>query len=99
MHPARFCSATAWLRELIGAGLLSQGEVDERSIVDVRGDDLGAPVRLGARDYTALASGSRKLGQALADHIFLYVSAAITLAIVILSLLTPPPGRDRERQR
>jgi hypothetical protein len=33
------------------------------------------------------------------DHIFFYWSAAITLAIVILSLLTPRPGRERERQR
>ena len=29
-----------WLRNLIGAGLIAPGEVDERSIVDVRGDDL-----------------------------------------------------------
>jgi hypothetical protein len=33
------------------------------------------------------------------DHIFLYVSAAGTLAIVILSLLTPLPSRDKKRQR
>jgi hypothetical protein len=33
------------------------------------------------------------------DHIFLYVSAAITLVIVILSLLTPLPSRNKERQR
>lgn len=30
----------AWLRELIKAGLIADGEVDERSIVDVRADDL-----------------------------------------------------------
>lgn len=32
--------AAAWLRNLIKAGLIADGEVDERSIVDVRGDDL-----------------------------------------------------------
>jgi DNA (cytosine-5)-methyltransferase 1 len=32
--------AAAWLRELIKAGLIPKGEVDERSIVDVRGGDL-----------------------------------------------------------
>jgi DNA (cytosine-5)-methyltransferase 1 len=32
--------AAAWLRELIKAGLIADGEVDERSIVDVRPDDL-----------------------------------------------------------
>lgn len=32
--------AAAWLRNLIKAGLISDGEVDERSIIDVRGDDL-----------------------------------------------------------
>jgi len=31
---------TAWLRNLIAAGHIAPGEVDERSIVDVRGDDL-----------------------------------------------------------
>ena len=30
----------AWLRELISRGLIAPGEVDERSIVDVRPDDL-----------------------------------------------------------
>jgi DNA (cytosine-5)-methyltransferase 1 len=30
----------AWLRELIKAGLIADGEVDERSIADVRPDDL-----------------------------------------------------------
>jgi DNA (cytosine-5)-methyltransferase 1 len=34
--------AAAWLRELIKAGEIPPGEVDERSIVDVRGDDLAA---------------------------------------------------------
>lgn len=32
--------AAQWLRNLIKAGLIADGEVDERSIVDVRGDDL-----------------------------------------------------------
>jgi DNA (cytosine-5)-methyltransferase 1 len=32
--------AAAWLRELIKAGLIADGEVDERSIVDVSPDDL-----------------------------------------------------------
>jgi len=32
--------AAAWLRELIKAGLIADGEVDERSIVDVRADDI-----------------------------------------------------------
>jgi DNA (cytosine-5)-methyltransferase 1 len=32
--------AAAWLRRLIKGGLLPEGEVDERSIVDVRGSDL-----------------------------------------------------------
>ncbi len=32
--------AAAWLRELIAGGHIAAGEVDERSIVDVRADDL-----------------------------------------------------------
>lgn len=32
--------AAEWLRNLIKKGLIADGEVDERSIVDVRGDDL-----------------------------------------------------------
>ena len=32
--------AAQWLRNLIACGLLPEGEVDERSIVDVRHDDL-----------------------------------------------------------
>jgi len=32
--------AAAWLRNLIKAGLIPAGDVDERSIVDVRADDL-----------------------------------------------------------
>lgn len=32
--------AAAWLRELIKAGLIAPGEVDERSIIDVKADDL-----------------------------------------------------------
>jgi len=30
----------AWLRELITAGLIAPGDVDERSICDVQGSDL-----------------------------------------------------------
>src|SRR5690606_18015116 len=33
-------NAAAWLRELIGEGLIPDGHVDERSIADVRPDDL-----------------------------------------------------------
>ena len=33
-------NAAAWLRELIKRGLIAPGDVDERSIVDVRPDDL-----------------------------------------------------------
>ena len=33
--------AAQWLRNLIDAGHIAPGDVDERSIVDVRGDDLG----------------------------------------------------------
>lgn len=32
--------AAAWLRELIGAGLIADGDVDERSIADVKPGDL-----------------------------------------------------------
>jgi len=32
--------AAAWLRELIKAGLIAPGEVDERSIADVKADDI-----------------------------------------------------------
>jgi len=32
--------AAAWLRELIAAGLIAPGVVDERSICDVRAEDL-----------------------------------------------------------
>ena len=32
--------AAAWLRELIKAGLIAPGDVDERSIADVRAGDL-----------------------------------------------------------
>ncbi len=32
--------AAAWLRELIKAGLIADGEVDERSITEVRADDI-----------------------------------------------------------
>lgn len=33
-------AAAAWLRELMANNLIAQGDVDERSIKDVRGDDL-----------------------------------------------------------
>ena len=33
-------TAVAWLRNLIGAGLLPEGDVDERSIRDVQASDL-----------------------------------------------------------
>lgn len=33
-------AAAAWLRELIAAGLIAPGDVDERSIKDVSPDDL-----------------------------------------------------------
>lgn len=32
--------AAEWLRNLIKKGLIADGEVDDRSIVDVRADDL-----------------------------------------------------------
>ncbi len=32
--------AAAWIRELMKAGLIAEGEIDERSIVDVRPDDV-----------------------------------------------------------
>ena len=32
--------AAAWLRELIAAGLVASGDVDERSIVDVQAGDV-----------------------------------------------------------
>ncbi len=31
--------AAQWLRNLIGAGLIAPGDVDERSIVDVKAND------------------------------------------------------------
>jgi len=37
--------AAAWLRNLVAAGLIPAGDVDERSIVDVRGDDLAGYVQ------------------------------------------------------
>ena len=33
--------AAAWLRELIRSGLIPEGDVDERSITDVRAGDVG----------------------------------------------------------
>src|SRR5512139_3012827 len=38
--------AAAWLRELIVAGMIADGDVDERSVLDVRPDEL--------TDYTQL---------------------------------------------
>ena len=35
----------------------------------------------------------------MSDNIFLYVSAAITLVVVILSLLAPLPSSERQRTR
>jgi DNA (cytosine-5)-methyltransferase 1 len=32
--------AAAWIRELITAGLIPEGEIDERSIIDIRPDDV-----------------------------------------------------------
>jgi DNA (cytosine-5)-methyltransferase 1 len=32
--------AAQWLRNLIGAGLIAPGDVDERSITEVKADDL-----------------------------------------------------------
>jgi DNA (cytosine-5)-methyltransferase 1 len=37
--------AAAWLRELIADGLIAPGEVDERSIEDVRPDELAGFVQ------------------------------------------------------
>jgi len=34
---------------------------------------------------------------AMADDVFLYLSAGITLALVVLPLLTPPRNRARRR--
>ena len=39
----------AWIRELIACGVVSPGEVDERSILDVRADDLRTIDREGLR--------------------------------------------------
>ena len=39
----------------------------------------------------------RKSGGAVSDNIFLYLSAAITLMVVILSLLTPPTSSEGQR--
>jgi DNA (cytosine-5)-methyltransferase 1 len=40
-------NAAAWLRELISLGLIMDGEVDERSIIDVKPEDLRGYVRVG----------------------------------------------------
>ena len=43
--------AAAWLRELIKAGLIPDGEVDTRSITDVRASDLiGFAIKKAAKD-------------------------------------------------
>jgi len=39
--------AAQWLRELMKAGLIMQGEVDERSITDVQADDVRGFIRVG----------------------------------------------------
>jgi hypothetical protein len=41
--------------------------------------------------------GYKRLEGAMSDNIFLYVSAAITLMVVILSLLTPPTSSEGQR--
>ena len=38
-------AACAWLRELIAAGLIPPGDVDDRSIADVRASDLDGYVQ------------------------------------------------------
>jgi DNA (cytosine-5)-methyltransferase 1 len=55
--------AAAWLRNLIYAGLIASGDVDERSIVDVRPDDLKGYVQchffagIGGWSYAARLAG------------------------------------------
>ncbi len=55
--------AAAWLRTLISMGCISKGEVDERSIVDVRPDDLRGFTRchffagIGGWDYALQLAG------------------------------------------
>jgi DNA (cytosine-5)-methyltransferase 1 len=39
--------AAAWLRELIKAGMITDGDVDERSIAEVKGADLKGYGRVG----------------------------------------------------
>jgi DNA (cytosine-5)-methyltransferase 1 len=53
--------AAAWLRNLIQAGLIAPGDVDERSIVDVRPDDL--------RGYTQVHFFAGIGGWSLAAHL------------------------------
>ena len=55
--------AAAWLRELMKAGLITDGEIDTRSIVDVRPDDLRGFTRchffagIGGWDYALQLAG------------------------------------------
>lgn len=55
--------AAAWLRELIKAGLITDGDVDERSIADVKGTDLRGYDRvhffagIGGWDYALQLAG------------------------------------------
>jgi hypothetical protein len=51
------------------------------------------------RNHTAQESSYNRLEGAMSDNIFLYVSAAITLMVVIVSLLVPLPGSVRQRTR
>ena len=65
--------AAAWLRNLIALGELPEGQVDERSIVDLRGDDLAgcdeahffAGIGVWAR---AVAEAERASNTGSADH-------------------------------
>lgn len=57
--------AAAWLRNLIAAGHLPAGDVDERSIVDVSGDDLSASNRVGL----LRGSGNAIVPQAAAEFV------------------------------
>ena len=56
-------NAAAWLRELIADGLISDGDVDERTIEDVRPDDLMGFTRchffagIGGWDYALRLAG------------------------------------------
>jgi transcriptional regulator with XRE-family HTH domain len=49
--------AAAWLRELIADGLIAPGEVDERSIEDVRPDELANKVKIGRTQIANMEMG------------------------------------------